>query len=103
MVCCARCTCIRKHTGRGLCSSCYDHVSHRGELDLYPRIGRRRDAVAEDYEELRQTYGDAFQAIAARLKMAPGTLERTLYRAGFKATTSSGVPNGGRKVFVRED
>lgn len=95
---CSRCLSIGHHHGRGLCSRCWDHLKAHGGLDAYPTWGHRA-ALAEDYEDLLPVYGDAFPAIAARLKVAPGTLERSLYRSGFRVVRSE--RGTGRKVFGR--
>lgn len=98
LILCARCLCIKGQRARGLCKACYEWC--RRHNDHYPSqagaIGRGR---VEDYFELLPVYGDAFQAIAARLRVKPATLDANLRRAGYRVVRNE--PGTGRRVFGR--
>lgn len=78
----ARCHPNRPVNARGLCDSCYQTAWNRGELDQHPtsRTQRRRVDFIADYELLRsEGYGRT--AIAHRLGMTRGAVDRAYWRA----------------------
>lgn len=78
----ARCHPNRAANARGLCDSCYQTAWNRGELDQHPttRTQRRRIDFIADYELLRsEGYGRT--AIARRLGMTRGAVDRAYWRA----------------------
>jgi hypothetical protein len=78
----ARCHPDRPVNARGLCDSCYQTAWNRGELDQHPtsRTQRRRVDFIADYEMLRsEGYGRT--AIARRLGMTRGAVDRAYWRA----------------------
>jgi hypothetical protein len=44
---------VRKHSGRGLCASCWNRAYYSGTLDEYPRTYRRGDELLTEWDSLR--------------------------------------------------
>lgn len=80
----ARCHPDRPHEARGLCCPCYDHARYLGEHRQVERRTRCRDELVADAEQLRRRYPRqplTWRQIAARLGVAPTTLDRARVRA----------------------
>ncbi|MFD2421623.1 hypothetical protein [Amycolatopsis pigmentata] len=68
-----------RHSGRGLCTTCYVRAKRRDELIDYERVSR---PAVEVFEDTRRLAGECLThaQIATRMGMTLAAYERAIYR-----------------------